>query len=73
MSTQHQFYLDRAEEARAGAGAATLDNVRDRWLRAQASWTEMAARSQRADKMRAKLIAEKAAERDALKAAKELG
>ena len=69
MSAQHIFYLERAAEARAVAGAATLDNVRDRWLRSEASWTEMAARSERAEKMRAKLIAEKATERAALTAA----
>ena len=65
MSGQHEFYLERAAEARAGAGAATLDNVRDRWLRSEATWTEMAARSERGDKMRAKLSADKAAERAA--------
>jgi hypothetical protein len=69
MSAQHQFYLERAAEARAIAAAATLDNVRDRWLRSEASWTEMAARSERSEKIRTKLIAEKAAERAALKAA----
>ena len=67
MSAQHEFYLERAKEARATARAATLDNVRERWLRSEATWTEMAVRSQRADKMRAKLIAEKASEREALK------
>lgn len=60
--SQHEFYLERAEEARTSAGAATLDNVRDRWLRSEARWTEMAARSERGDAMRAKLVAEKAAE-----------
>ncbi|PSJ42993.1 hypothetical protein [Allosphingosinicella deserti] len=60
MSTQHEFYLERAREARASAGAATLDNVRKRWLQAEARWTEMAARSERGDKMRAELIVEKA-------------
>jgi hypothetical protein len=69
MSAQHEFYLARAAEARAGAGAATLDNVRERWLRSEASWTEMAARSGRAEDQRAKLMAEKVAERAALKAA----
>lgn len=69
MSAQHEFYLERAAEARAVAGAATLDNVRDRWLRSEASWTEMAVRSERAEKMRVKLIADKASERAALKAA----
>ena len=69
MSAQREFYLERAAEARAGAGAATLDNVRDRWLRSEAVWTEMAARSERGEKMRLKLIAEKVTERAALKAA----
>lgn len=71
MSTQHDFYLERAAEAHAFAVAATLDNVRDRWLRSAANWTEMAARSARGEKMRAKLIAEKATERAALKAAEQ--
>jgi len=66
MSAQHLFYLQRAAEARALASATALDNVRDRWLRSEASWTEMAARSEHNDKMRAKLIAEKVAERAAL-------
>lgn len=69
MVAQHEFYLERAKEARVTARAATLDNVRDRWLRSEASWKEMAARSQRAEKMRAKLIADKASEREAAKAA----
>lgn len=69
MSAQHEFYLERAEEARAGAGAATLANVRDRWLRAEATWTEMAARSKRGEALREKLVEEKARERAALKAA----
>ena len=69
MSADHEFYRERAAEARAGASAATLHNVRDRWLRSEATWTEMAARSERGEKMRAKLIADKASERAALKAA----
>ena len=69
MLAPYEFYLERAAEARATARAAVLENVRDRWLRSEASWTEMAARSHRNEKMRAKLIAEKAAEREALAAA----
>ena len=69
VTTQLQFYLARAAQARADADSATLDNVRDRWLRSEASWTELADRSQRSEKMRDKLIAEKAAERAALQAA----
>lgn len=69
MSAQQDFHLERAAEARAHAGAATLENVRDRWLRSEVTWTEMAARSERGEKMRVKLIADKAMERAALKAA----
>ena len=68
MSSQQEFYLERAAEARAGASASTLHNVRDRWLRSEATWTEMAARSERGEKMRNKLIADKASERAASKA-----
>jgi hypothetical protein len=66
MSAQHEFYLQRAAEAQVSAGAATLDNVRDRWLLAEAAWMDMAARSERSERMRAKLIADKASERAAL-------
>lgn len=61
MSAQHEFYLNRAAEARADADTATLDNVRDRCLRSEAAWMSMAARAERGDKMREKLIVEKAA------------
>lgn len=71
MSVQHQFYVNRAAEARAAADAATLDNVRERWLRSEATWTEMAARTADSEKSRAELIAEKQAERAALTASRE--
>lgn len=67
--SQHLFYLERAAEAQASAGAATLENVRERWLQSAASWTGMAARSARSDALRAELIATKAAEREAERAA----
>jgi hypothetical protein len=60
MSTQHDQFSARAEEARAEADAATLANVRDRCLRAAAAWEAMAARARRTDLMRAKQLAEKA-------------
>jgi hypothetical protein len=61
MSTHHDFYSARAAEARADADAATLDNVRDRCLRAAAAWEAMAARAQRTDTLRAKHESEKKA------------
>jgi hypothetical protein len=66
MSAQHEFYLERAAAAQVSAEAATLDNVRDRWLLAEAAWMEMAARSERNQRMRAQLIEDKASERAAL-------
>jgi hypothetical protein len=60
MSAQHDFYVARASEAKRDADAATLDNVRDRCLRAAAAWDGMAARAARTEKMRAKTEADKA-------------
>jgi hypothetical protein len=56
-----EVYLLRAEQARADAEEATLDNVRDRCLRAEAAWMEMAARADRTEKMRQASAAAKAA------------
>lgn len=69
MSALYPFYREQAAAARAGANAATLVNVRQRWLQSERTWTELAERSERAEVMREKLIVEKAAERAALQAA----
>ena len=61
MSTR-EFYEARAAECGRDAETATLDNVRERSLRAQAAWLGMAGRIARGDKMRAALAAEKAAQ-----------
>jgi hypothetical protein len=61
MSAQHDFYLARAAEARNDAEAATLDNVRERCMRAATAWEAMAARAHRSDAFRAKQAAEKEA------------
>lgn len=64
------LYRLRAEQARAEADEATLDNVRQRCLRAEAAWMEMAVRAERTEKMRADHEAQKAlaAERSAANA-----
>jgi len=54
-------YRLRAEQARSEANEATLENVRDRCLRAEAAWMEMAARADRTEKMRVDQAAAKAA------------
>ena len=59
MSSNYDFYVARAAEARASADTATLDNVRDRCLRSEAAWLVMADRVQRGERMREKLLAEK--------------
>ena len=51
-----EIFMERAEQARADAEAATLGNVRERCLRAEAAWRAMAARVERSDKMRADLL-----------------
>jgi hypothetical protein len=57
------FYRDRARQAEADANAATLDNVRTRWMRAAKAWGEMATRAEKTAERRsvneeAKMIAE---------------
>ena len=47
------LYRARAEECRAQADQTTLQNVRERCLRAAAAWMAMAERGERADAMRA--------------------
>lgn len=47
-------YREHAARARADADAATLDNVRERCLRAEAAWLEMAERQEGVDRARAK-------------------
>ena len=61
MSAQLDFYRARAAEARSDAEAASLENVRQRCLRAAAAWEDMADRAARTDRMRARQEADKAA------------
>ena len=59
--TDLDTYLTRADQALAEANATTLDNVRQRCLRAEAAWRAMAARAERSAKMRADEMARKEA------------
>ena len=60
-TTSLQFYLDRADQAREDAEAATLSNVKDRCRRSEAAWTQLAERAALAEKNRQKLALLKAA------------
>jgi len=53
MADTAAFYRARAAEEQDKANAATLDNVRDRCLRAEAAWMEMAVRAERTATLRA--------------------
>lgn len=53
MTTTAPFCRERADQAFADAAAATLDNVRDRYLRAAKAWDEMATRAEKTAERRA--------------------
>jgi hypothetical protein len=50
--TNLQFFLARAQQARAEADKATLDHVRERCLRSEAAWMELANRAERSEQMK---------------------
>jgi hypothetical protein len=50
--TNLQFFLARAEQARAEAEAATLDHVRERCRRSEAAWQALADRAERSEVLR---------------------
>jgi hypothetical protein len=57
MSQTLDLYLARADEAASEASHATLDNVRDRCLRSEAAWRDMADRQTRIEQLRQEKIA----------------
>lgn len=59
IMTDRETYLARAAEMRAQAEEAKLENVRERCLRSEAAWTEMADRAERTHRMREAVQAEK--------------
>jgi hypothetical protein len=61
-STNLQFFLARASQARTEAEAATLDHVRERCRRSEAAWNALAAQAQRSERLRAQEAERKAAQ-----------
>lgn len=61
-SSNLDFYLARAAQARDEADAATLDLVRERCRRSEAAWTELADRAARSERLRVEEEARKAAQ-----------
>lgn len=65
MAATFEFYDARAKEAAAAAKEATLENVRERNLRAEKTWRGLAEQTRKASLDRAKQETEKAARREA--------
>jgi len=53
MSQTFEFYDSRARDAATEAEAAKLDNVRDRALRSEAAWRQLANRARQIERDRA--------------------
>jgi len=51
-STNLDFFLARAAQARAEGEAATLDHVRERCRRSEAAWQALADRAERGERLR---------------------
>jgi hypothetical protein len=54
MAQTIAFFIERAEESAQEARSATLQNVRERALRSEASWRAMAVRAQTIEDNRAR-------------------
>jgi len=65
MAQTYEFYTERAEAAATAAEAASLDNVRERELRAEKTWRGLAEQARKAIEEREKADAERAARRAA--------
>ena len=59
--TDRDLYRSRASAARNDADEATLANVRERCLRAEAAWLAMAERAEKVEGMRLRQLADKQA------------
>ncbi|OCC22565.1 hypothetical protein MB02_16260 [Croceicoccus estronivorus] len=61
MAQTVAFYIERAEESAEEARNATLENVKARALRSEASWRQMASRARSVEENRARRDREKVA------------
>lgn len=65
MAQTYEFYAERAAEAAAAAKKATLDNVKQRELRAQKTWLGLAEQARKGAIAREKADAARIAKREA--------
>ena len=52
MHSNLDFFVARAEQARAEAEAATLEHVRERCRRSEAAWEALADKARRSERLR---------------------
>ena len=71
MAATYEFYDERAKAAAAAAKVATLDNVRERELRAEKTWRDLANQAKAVVKQRKQVELERAERRAAEIAAEE--
>lgn len=64
MADSYEFYCERADAAAAEAERATLDNVREREIRAEKTWRGLAEQARRVKLDREKSQREKVESRD---------
>ena len=60
-SSNLNFFIARAEQARVEAEAATLAHVRERCRRSEAAWQALASKAERSEQMREQEAERKAA------------
>ncbi|WP_325100116.1 hypothetical protein [Aurantiacibacter sediminis] len=65
MADTYEACCERADKAAAAAAAATLDNVRDRELRAEKTWRGLAEKARSVAEQREKVEREKREQREA--------
>ncbi|MFB0612873.1 hypothetical protein [Aurantiacibacter poecillastricola] len=65
MAQTFEFYSERADAAASAADEATLDNVRERELRAEKTWRGLAEQARKVSEDREKAARQKAAKREA--------
>lgn len=63
MSQTYEFYVERARESAEEAAAATLENVRERNLRAEKTWAMLADQARKVKANRIDAAEAKAAQR----------
>ncbi|MEL6707544.1 MAG: hypothetical protein AAFP79_04625 [Pseudomonadota bacterium] len=64
MADSYEFYRERADAAAAAAESATLDNVREREIRAEKTWRGLAEQARKVKLDREKSQREKGESRD---------